>query len=341
MVPPAVDQTLRDFARECAKWRLVRGLTKKQLAVAMGFDPSYVSHVERGRHPPTANFASRAEAVLDAGQEIWNRYLRYEAATGQSAGWGAGWVEPPARQPRLPQGSVLVVVREVATLVYAAGRYDCTVRRRLYNAGTEPVTRYPAVVVVDRYPGDVDVSKRYYRDHPLTLDELRFSAVYGDPPGEPMGWEPRADADSYKEIHLLFENESAQFPLYPGREATIAYRYTVTEDKWGPWFEREIRMPTRELVVRLKFPAAAHATVWGTQRTLTGDAPLGSPVRKRAVGGHEIFEWSTREPPLLSWYRLQWRLDDRPAPADPAGRAPASWQNRSYVQRFPEQAVPR
>lgn len=330
MISAVVDQTLRDFASEFAKWRLVRGLTKKQLAAAMGFDPSYISHVERGRHPPTANFASRAEAALGAGQEIWNRYLRYEAATGQPAGWSTGWAEPPSRQSRLPQGSVLVVQREVASLVYTAGRYDCTIQRRLYNAGTEPVTHYPAVIFVDRYPGDVDASKRYYRDHPLTLEELRFSAVYGDPPSEPMGWVPRADADMYKEIQLLFENESAQFPLYPGQEATIAYRYTVSEDKWGPFFEREIRMPTRELAVRLKFPADTHATVWGTQRTLTGDAPLGSPVRQRAEGDHEIFEWSTLDPPLLSWYRLQWRLDDRPA-----------WQNRPRVERFPEQAVPR
>ncbi|MBO0869727.1 MAG: helix-turn-helix transcriptional regulator, partial [Micromonosporaceae bacterium] len=97
MISAAVDQTLRDFASECARWRLIRGLTKKQLAAAMGFDPSYISHVERGRHPPTANFASRAEAALDAGQEIWNRYLRYEAATGQPAGRLAGWAQPPAR----------------------------------------------------------------------------------------------------------------------------------------------------------------------------------------------------------------------------------------------------
>ncbi|MEV4443377.1 helix-turn-helix transcriptional regulator [Streptomyces sp. NPDC049577] len=35
-----------------ARWREVRGMSKSALALAMGFDPPYVSHVESGRHSP-------------------------------------------------------------------------------------------------------------------------------------------------------------------------------------------------------------------------------------------------------------------------------------------------
>ena len=53
-------------------------MTKKQLAAPMGFDPSYVSHVEGRRHRPTEDFARRAEAVLGAGGAIWQRFQEYD-----------------------------------------------------------------------------------------------------------------------------------------------------------------------------------------------------------------------------------------------------------------------
>src|SRR5438046_9867711 len=68
------DRAAEAFAAELARWRTERGLSKKQLANEMGFDPSYVSHVEGRRHKPTEDFARRAEAVLGAGGVIWQRF---------------------------------------------------------------------------------------------------------------------------------------------------------------------------------------------------------------------------------------------------------------------------
>ena len=53
MTNPVVERAAEAFADELKEWRLSRGLTKKQLAAEMGFDPSYVSHVEARRHRPT------------------------------------------------------------------------------------------------------------------------------------------------------------------------------------------------------------------------------------------------------------------------------------------------
>ena len=152
------------------------------------------------------------------------------------------------------------------------------VRRDLYNAGAEPVTRYLVRISVDRYPGEPERSNRHYRDHPLTWTELDLDARCGE---EPMHWRPKHDRDAFKEIWLLFENDNARFPLYPGQRATIEYAYTVGEDKWGHWFQRAVRLPTRCLSVRLDFPAETRPVVWGVETSLTAEAgPLRTPMTR-------------------------------------------------------------
>src|ERR1700754_4021863 len=134
-----IERAAESFAAELSRWRVERGLTKKQLATQMGFDPSYVSHVEGRRHRPTEDFARRAEAVLQAGGAIWARFTEYNELRRSRAG-----PRPSSGAPGqwLPPGAGLVVEHEIATLSYVDGVYHCTIRRHLYNAGTEPVTRY-------------------------------------------------------------------------------------------------------------------------------------------------------------------------------------------------------
>ena len=64
------------FSAELTRWRERRGLPKKKLAAAMGFDASYLSHVEAGRMHASGLFARKAEEALDAGGELaaaWRR----------------------------------------------------------------------------------------------------------------------------------------------------------------------------------------------------------------------------------------------------------------------------
>jgi peptide deformylase len=313
-----LDQAADAFASELARWRAERGLSKKQLASQMGFDPSYVSHVEGRRHRPTEDFAKRAEAVLDAGGAIWARFTEYDELRRSPRPTPTRAREASATEHWSPRGTGLVVEQEVARLSYEEGVYRCDVRRWLYNAGPDPITRYPARVSVDRYPGDAARSNRYYREHPLTWEELKLRAVCGDP-GEPMNWQPIHDRDSLKEFWLLFENDQTRFPLYPGQRTTIEYSYQLGNDKWGQWFQRSVRMPTRRLVVRLEFPAALQPTMWGMQTSLTAESvPLRTPLVESVTGDRATFEWSTDNPPLYSRYRLEWRFrgaGPQPAPA--------------------------
>jgi peptide deformylase len=330
MTTSPLDGAAGAFAAELAQWRAERGLSKKQLAADMGFDPSYVSHVEGRRHRPTEDFARRAEAVLQAGGAIWARFAEYSelrrtrAGPKQSGSMSGQW---------LPPGAGLVVEHEIATLSYVDGIYHCVIRRHLYNAGADPVTRYPVRVAVDRYPGEPERSNRFYRENPLTWDELNLAAYHGDAadgPGEPMEWRATHDRDSFKEVWVLFENDQSRFPLYRGQRAVIRYSYQVSDDKWGRWFQRAVRLPTRRLTVRLRFPAEAAPAVWGVQTSLADESPLRTPVQQTVDGNTAVFEWSTNNPPLSARYRFQWRFRGRvPAPR-------ASVENQSSRRRASE-----
>lgn len=324
----SVDRTAAQFAAALVRWRDERGLTKKQLAGVMGFDPSYISHVEARRHRPTEDFARRADQALDAGGELLLLYREFEKAR-------AATVPAPRRSEATstawrPPAAGLVVEREYATLTYVDGAYRCVVRRDLHNVGRDPVTRFPVRIAVDRYPGEPERSNRHYRDHPLTLDELGLSARCGD---EPMTWRAKQDRDTFKEVWLLFENDGARFPLYPGERTTIEYRYVVGEDKWGHWFQRAVRLPTRHLTVQIDLPSGLNPVVWGMENSLTAEAaPLRSPIRDVREGDRVRFEWQTDEPVLGARFRFEWRLRTEAVPAQ-RGPRPTATRRPSELMR--------
>lgn len=280
-----VEETVEAFAAEVAYWREVRGHSKKRLAQAMGFDPSYVSHVESGRHRPTEDFARRADEVLNAGKVIWRRWEEYDASRRQHG------PRPPTREQRAREepsaaGCSLIVAHDDAQLRYAGGVYHLTMRRRLRNVGTEPITRFLVRVSVDRYPGEPERSNRLYREHP----HLGGAGLTARCATEPMAWKAKHDRDAFKEVWLLFENDDRCFPLYPGEATWIEYAYTVGDDKWGLWFQRAVRLPTAHLSVELVFPAALEPVVWGTETSMTAASiPLRTAVTSRDEADERVF----------------------------------------------------
>jgi peptide deformylase len=340
MTTSPIERAADTFAAELAVRRVERGMTKKQLAARMGFDPSYISHVEGRRHRPTEDFARRAEAVLAAGGAIWQRFQEYDGLRRVRTG-PAPHRDPPVPEHWLPPGTGLIVEQEEASLSYRDGAYRCVVRRALYNAGTEPVTRYLIRVAVDRYPHDPERSNRHHRHHPLSFAELDLRAYCGEPGArESMEWRRKHDRDAFKEVWLLFENSDGRFPLYPGERAHIEYSYTVGQEKWGQWFQRAIRLPTRQMTVRLDFPLNLDPQVWGMETSLSEEAPLRTPLARYDKDGRAVFEWFTEAPPLNARYRLEWRFrartDAPPAAADPAaggGRASDRMRSAGVVQR--------
>src|SRR5699024_3001345 len=100
------------------------------------------------------------------------------------------------------------------------------------------------------------------------------------------------------------------------------YTYTVPVAKWGNWFRRAVRLPTRNLSVALDFPTALGPTVWGLHTSLTAESlPFPTPIDTQADGDRTRYSWSTHDPPLHARYKLEWHfhhdphttpVDDRP-----------------------------
>jgi peptide deformylase len=336
MTTSPVDRAADQFVTALAQWRVERGMTKKQLAARMGFDPSYVSHVEGRRHKPTEDFARRAEAVLAAGGAIWQRFQEYDEL--RHARGAPVHRDPPVPAQWLPPGTGLIVEREFAALTYTDGAYRCRIRRSLYNAGTEPVTRYLMKIAVDRYPHDPAGSNRHHRQHPLTWEELDIEALAGEGEAvEPMQWRLKLDRDAAKEVWLLFANDQGQFPLYPGERTTIEYAYTVGEEKWGQWFQRAVRLPTRHLTVRLDFPVEFEPQVWGVETSLAAEVPVRTPLERHNEAGRAIFEWSTDAPLLNARYRLEWRFRGASAPHYDETAPALTEAVNGYAAAVPEQ----
>jgi transcriptional regulator with XRE-family HTH domain len=299
-------EVARQYAEELKRWRERRGLSKRGLALLMSYDRSYVSQIEGCHLPPTEDFTRRAEAVMTAGDALWARWEEYEAAK-RHAGLGGSRVRSGVPLSAVtPLSGELFAEHDDAALTYDGDRYRLKMSRHLQNEGEAAVTRYLIKVSVDRYPGEPERSNQHYRRNPLTVQELDLAAWCGD---EPMAWEVKLDRDALKEIWLLFESHDAKFPLYPGQRCWIHYSYVVSDQKWGPWFQRAVRLPTRRLSVRLAFPMRLQPVVWGTETSpMVGQVPLHRPLQFSEVGEQTVIDWTTERPPLNARYRFEWKF---------------------------------
>jgi peptide deformylase len=294
------------FIAELRHWREVTGYSQKALARLVAFSPSYVSKVERGTVFASRSFAESADQHLRAGRALIRRWREMHEALVELSGGSARHDEPLADDPQSAPGPDLVVEHEMAELTYRDGMYQTHIRRLLRNTGAQPVTQYLIRIAVDRYPGDPERSNRLYREDPLTWEEIGLSATCGD---ETMSWHVKHDRDAFKEVWLLFENADGRFPLYPGETTWISYVYTVSAHKWGPWWARAIRLPTRRLSMTAIFPARLQPVVWGITTSMTAEAsPFPTPISHQQKGDQVVFTWSTDEPPLHARYRIEWKF---------------------------------
>ena len=159
-------------------------------------------------------------------------------------------------------------------------------------------------ISVDRYPGQPERSNALYRARPLTWDELGLTASCD---GEPMTWKVKADRDAFKEAWLCFENDRGRFPLYPGQAATISYSYTVDDGRWGPWFQRAVRLPHQTAVRQPRLPLRAQPRRMGNRdlRPPPRPSPLRTKPDRTGRGSQAVFSWATSDPPVGARYRLE------------------------------------
>lgn len=299
------------FVAELQRWRHLAGQSQKVLAERVGYTPSYVSKVEKGTLTPSQVFAHKADQELKAGRALIRCWKELHGQSGSVARHAA---ISDDRQDDVDSslGPSLIVEHEHAELAFHDGVFKTRVRRELHNVGAEPVTGYLIRIAVDRFPGDPERSNELYRQSPLTWEEVNLIAECA---GEVMRWRVKQDRDAFKEVWLQFENGDGRFPLYPGEKTWIEYTYSVSAEKWGPWWQRAIRLPTKRLSMVIDLPSVLQPTVWGMETSMTASASvLRTPVTSKDSGERTIFAWSTNEPPLNARYRLEWRFRaERPA----------------------------
>ena len=291
------------FVAELLRRRTIARLSQGALGSLMGYDRTYVNKVERGVLEPTAEFAGKADNVLGACGDLLRCWEWVNEARSIQR-------ETPRRLALSSDeaSADLVVQDDEAWLTYESASYALRMRKRILNVGAMPVSRFFIRVAVDRYPNDPR-SNEWHRQHPLTVDELQLRAWSGD---EPMTFEVKQDRDATKEFWLLFQNERERFPLYPEQETVIEYCYSVGVEKWGQWFQRAIRLPTRRLGVHMEFPSALNPWVWGVEVSPSaGERPLLTPICQEVRGDAACFSWSTNRPPLAARYRLEWTFRER------------------------------
>jgi peptide deformylase len=294
------------FIAELRHWREVAGYSQKALAKLVGYTPSYVSKVERGTVLASRSFAESADQHMRAGRALLRRWKDMHEALIELSDDRARHDEPSADDPQSAPGPDLVVEHEQAQLTFRDGKYQTRIRRLLRNTGEQPVTHYLVRIAVDRYPGDPERSNRLYREDPLTWEEIGLSATCGD---EPMSWHVKHDRDAFKEVWLNFENADGRFPLYPGETTWISYVYTVSARKWGPWWTRAIRLPTRRLSMTVVLPVRLQPVVWGITTSMTAEAsPFATPISRQEKDEEVVFTWSTDHPPLHARYRIEWKF---------------------------------
>jgi transcriptional regulator with XRE-family HTH domain len=78
-VRPGPGRAQRQFGADLRDWRVQRGLTQHALGERTLYSREFVTKVEQGERWPTADFARRADAVLDTGGVLLARWPAVEA----------------------------------------------------------------------------------------------------------------------------------------------------------------------------------------------------------------------------------------------------------------------
>jgi transcriptional regulator with XRE-family HTH domain len=264
-------------------------LTTKQLAGMMRVDASYPSHIFGGRHRPTREFAARADQVLHAGGDLLRLYEAYESER-----------DGPRPAPHATRLGIepheLINEQEIAEQRFDGEKYTITIERHLWNRTDKPVIYYPIKIAAD---------EKAHAE--LSWDEMHLIAFCG---AEPMRWRIDTDRSDFKEVNLLFENDSGEFPLEPEGRAVLRYSYTVPMEAWGRWFQRRIQMRTERLTVRLVFPIE-HAPIGVSHKEVSIEFGVlkGDRIERMLSddGKSVIYVWESVAPRLHARYRLEWR----------------------------------
>jgi transcriptional regulator with XRE-family HTH domain len=147
-------QAIDAFIAELRHWREVAGFSQKALAKIAGYDPSYVSKVEKGTLIASRAFAESADTATKAGRALVRRWREMGALVSDGDTSASHHNGPVQDDPQSAVGTALIVEHEDAMLIYSDGIFETRIRRLLRNVEPNqcrdtsfalPLTGIPAI----------------------------------------------------------------------------------------------------------------------------------------------------------------------------------------------------
>jgi hypothetical protein len=206
---------------------------------------------------------------------------------------------------RANAGGELRLRRDFVSLHLEDNRYFMRFEKEYVNETSEAIAGVHARLIVNVFPDDAKRSRDYYKEHPFTLRDVKFKA---ESEGRHLQVKVMHDHDSHKELMLMFENrQDGRFAIEPGESRKVTYTFEASTDIWGPYLERNIRLPTDVIECELSFPAGRVKRLRGLRdpHILHGTA-IEPPVKRRMKDGRVIYLWECDSPRLSSRFRLSW-----------------------------------
>jgi predicted phosphodiesterase len=223
---------------------------------------------------------------------------------------GVAQFEQPADAANLghhpPHQDQLEIEYERDHLEFDGSHYHVRIEKKYYNPTDRPWTHIDALVLANAFPDDPVRSRQLYHERPLELEALGFSARQD---GREITYAVLHDLDSSKELHLVLTDDSGRLRgLGTGESTVLDYSFTIDRERWGPYFERHIRRPTRRIECELVFPLGSLGALELVANRHITDRTLGSELEVREAGGKQIWRWENDGPRLQSRYRFMWRF---------------------------------
>jgi peptide deformylase len=225
-----------------------------------------------------------------------------------------------------PRRGELIVVHDHGEVDYDGVAYSLRHSRLIRNDSPTTHASYEVKVSVNRLLNhDPDLAAAYYGKHPLVADDLTFAAwcLRGSQRRE-MSCAVRKQSPTQIDYTLYFAEGDE---LRPGEGAGIEYSYTVGDQQWGRWYQRNVRRVTDRLSLEARLPTALEPECWGMTElpSRTGLEPL-PHLTSRPAGEKTVYSWDRNadEDDLRQGRRVRldwffWRqVLDRDATADPS-----------------------
>ena len=201
-------------------------------------------------------------------------------------------------------------LRDATYVIFADDKYKVRMSKVVAPNGVEPVEFVYARIDVNALGEENDISKCYYFNNPITLQNINFRAYTGT--DTRLKTSILNSYPSNIELAILLEEERTGYHrhILPGQAMGVNHELQPTIRQWGPWLQRAVRVPTDELVVMLAFPPDTVSLVTGKRLVGGSSRTLLPRLRHRGRRDWDIWYWRKLKPSVLDHYRFVWEFLD-------------------------------